>query len=223
MTSNKELDILSKDGRKVDNTVDARPDIGTPDEIQIRHRRKAELQELTMVRMRQTLWYWVAIKLHNMWTGQNRDNSRMFVDTTLVPLYLHYETASLMPDRSTMIELVAGRHRTPSATPNSTEDSEYRFQLLQKVLPLALACSCLTVFIMPLYEGPTVHVMRWIMTLLSAFIGPRLSCGFYPPLGVLIFGLMVNKPLTICTAALGGWACFFLFVVVTKALGLRGH
>lgn len=213
-----ELDSLTKGGRK----VDAGTTNTAGDDLQARHRRKAELQELTMVRMRQTLWYWVAIKIHNVWTGQSTDNSRVFVDTTLVPLYLHYESASLFPDRTTLVDLVAGQPVGQNSK-GRNDEKDYRFQLLQKVLPLALACSCLTVFILPLYEGPTVHVIRWIMTLISAFIGPRLSSGFYLPLGVLIFGLMINKPLTICTAALGVWACFFLFVVVAKALGLRGH
>lgn len=191
-------------------------------DLEMRHRRKAELQELTMVRIRQTLWYWVAVKLHNMWTAQTTDNSRTYVDTTLVPLYLHYESASFMPDKTVLIELVTGGpHHIPFNNP--TEEREYRIQLLQKVLPLALACSCLTVFIMPLYEGPTAHALRWLMTLISSFIGPRLSSGFYPLLGVLIFGLMVNKPLTICTVALGAWDAFFLVIVVAKALGLRGH
>jgi hypothetical protein len=59
------------------------------------------------------------------------------------------------------------------------------------------------------------------MIVVCAFIGPRLKNGFYPLLGVLIFGMMVNRPLALCTFCLGMWAAVTLATVIAKAIGFE--
>lgn len=139
----------------------------------------------------QKYWYKGSVLIFQLWSRQGYQHSRQVINSTIVPIYIQY-----------------------FITTN---------QDLQSTLPLALTCSCLTAFILPLYEGQVLYLLRWIMTIISALIGPRLSFqnGIYPLLGVLIFGLMVNRPLAVCTICLGAWSSFFLGLVMSRALGLK--
>jgi hypothetical protein len=159
--------------------------------------------------IRNKYWYWAVVRLYCVWYGESIEASRRMVDNTIVPLYIHYGTSfSLLPERES-VRKVFNPSRQPSA------------ELLHQMLPLALGCCCLTAFILPLYDGMVIYLLRWTMTIVSAFIGPRLSNGMHSLMGVLIFGLMMNKPLGVCTIGLGAWASFFLGLVMTKALGIR--
>jgi hypothetical protein len=214
-----ELDALTSEGKKT-------PSLNTKTDS----RTTAELNDTrTVERIRQQLWYRLAIQGYSSWTGKGIEPSRTYVESMLVPLYIQFESASLLPDQQTLKDVFglgprkSKRKYDKAATSAAKAKKETRNDILlfQQMLPLALACSCLTAFILPLYDGTTIYILRWIMTLVSTFIGPRLTGGVYPSFGVLILGLMVNKPLAVCTIALGMWASFFLALVMTKALGIR--
>ncbi|CAN6650769.1 hypothetical protein TRVA0_024S01882 [Trichomonascus vanleenenianus] len=178
--------------------------------------------------IRRECWYLVAVKTYMYWSGETLGASQRVVESTLVPLYVHFATTTmtLIPDSNARAFMLSMESDRDKRKPDSTPVERYQLKrtreaLLQQIMPLALLISSLTAFILPLYDGKFVLVIRWLMTVLSAAIGPRVCNGTIPVLGVYIFGLMVNRALTISTIALGGWASFYLGVVMTKALGMQ--
>lgn len=225
-----ELDELTQDGKKLkENSVEphSRNSMGLPLPDS-----KSARDEMCSNAHRQ-IWYKVTVRAHSLLTKKTIENSRYYVDSTVVPLVAHYGTVSLLPDSYTIKEVFGfgssdsgerPAHKYTAPRPGHRQHIPLPYEkngrLFERMLPLALASSSLTAFILPLYDGPTIIALRWIMTVLSVYIGPRLKDGLFPSFGVLILGFMINKPLTICTIALGAWVSYFLCIIISKSLGI---
>lgn len=225
------LDELSSDGRLRASGGDINSDSPADD-----RKRQAERQALLVGGLRRQTWFQVIVGIFGRLSGDSHRIAQNRVEGVVVPLWLQFESVSLLPDEQTVksafsisppTNALPGRRRTKrglhkqEALERREMEQRYMNELYTKMLPLSLSCASLTAFILPLYDGDVVYGLRWAMTLVSAIIGPRLQSGLYPLLGVLIFGLMVNRPLATCTLCLGAWAGVTLATVVARALGVE--
>lgn len=225
-----ELDSLTQDGKKLkDNTVETH----TKESIGFPLPDSKSARDDMCSKAHHHLWYKVTVKVHSLLTKKSIENSRRYVDRTVVPLVAHYGTVSLLPDSYTLKEVFGfgsndsgerPAHKYTAPRPGHRQHIPLSYEknerLFERMLPLALVSASLTAFILPLYDGPTIIALRWIMTVLSVYMGPRLKDGLFPSFGVLILGFMINKPLTICTIALGAWVSYFLCIIISKSLGI---
>ncbi|ODQ64465.1 hypothetical protein NADFUDRAFT_52104 [Nadsonia fulvescens var. elongata DSM 6958] len=88
-------------------------------------------------------------------------------------------------------------------------------------ITISLILACVAVFILPLYDGIFVYYARWFLIITSSYFGPLHTNGFYSILGVLILGMMINRPLTVCSVCLGAWSWVVLIGIVTDAMGIK--